>query len=149
MKDNLERFISAQGIDRGRVIFADPVPNPEYLARWHLGDLFLNTSPVSAGMTGMDALWQGCPMVTVQGETLYGRLGTSLLHFCGFDDLICSDLEQYERLVLELASTPSRLKELKERVRTQGASSPLFDIAAKTRAIERHYRWMLNCGDGG
>lgn len=143
MRANLERFTREQGVDPGRIVFADPVPNSAYLARWHLGDLFLNTSPVSAGLTGMDALWQGCPMVTVRGETLYARLGASLLHFCGFDDLICADLEQYEQLVLDLVSRPAELKGLRKRLSLQGPTSALFDIAAKTKAIEQHYRWMV------
>jgi predicted O-linked N-acetylglucosamine transferase (SPINDLY family) len=52
------------GVAPERLIFAPRVAPPEYLARFQLADLVLDTFPYNAGTTASDALWMGTPIVT-------------------------------------------------------------------------------------
>ena len=57
-------------------------PNPDYLALYRVADLFLDTWPYNAHTTASDALWAGCPVLTLprrdvrvacRGEPVVGR----------------------------------------------------------------------------
>jgi predicted O-linked N-acetylglucosamine transferase (SPINDLY family) len=77
-KANLRREAQARGVDPARLVFARHRPNPEYLALYRHADLFLDTWPYNAHTTASDALWAGCPVLTLRGETFAGRVAESL-----------------------------------------------------------------------
>jgi protein O-GlcNAc transferase len=141
-ESNLRREAAARGIDPSRLVFARRVPLQEHLARQRLADLFLDTLPYNAHTTASDALWAGLPVVTCRGQSFAGRVAASLLRAIGMPDLITDDLEAYERLAARLASEPSVLDELRERLRRNRLSHPLFDTDRYRRHIEIAYRHM-------
>jgi len=51
-------------------------------------------------------------------------------------ELVTYDLPAYEALALELAREPDRLAGYRARLRANRATTPLFDTAAYTRALE-------------
>ena len=136
---NLRREAAARGIDPARIVFARGAPLDEHLARHQLADLFLDTLPYNAHTTASDALWVGLPLVTCCGQSFAGRVATSLLRAIGMPDLVTDDLEAYERLALRIASDPSILHELRERLRRNRLSHPLFDTDRYRRHIEDAY----------
>src|SRR5438094_625514 len=77
-----------------------------HLARQRLADLFLDTRCWNAHTTASDALWSGVPIITFPGEHLVSRLGVSLLHGIGLDELAVRNLDEYEALAIELATRP-------------------------------------------
>jgi protein O-GlcNAc transferase len=136
---NLRREAAARGIAPSRLIFARRAPLADHLARHRLADLFLDTLPYNAHTTASDALWTGLPVVTCYGESFPGRVAASLLRAVGMPDLITTDLEAYERLAVRLASEPSLLNELRERLHRNRLSQPLFDTNRYRRHIEQAY----------
>ena len=86
-----------------RLVFAPRRPGPEHLARHRLADLFLDTFPVNAHTTASDALWVGCPVLTLSGETFISRVAGSLLRALGLPELITTSLADYQALALRLA----------------------------------------------
>jgi len=142
VKDNLTREAVRRGIAPERLVFAQPAAVPEYLARLGLGDLFLDTLPYNAGATANDALWVGLPVLTCAGETYVGRMAGALLMAAGLPELVTTSLEAYEGLALRLATEPSRLAALRQRLPGNRATMPLFDIGRFTRNLERAYRRM-------
>jgi predicted O-linked N-acetylglucosamine transferase (SPINDLY family) len=140
--DNLRREAAARGVDPQRLAFAGKLPQAEHLARYRLADLFLDTLPYNAHTTASDALWAGLPVVTCTGSTFAGRVATSILHAIGLPDLVAPSLEQYETLALDLATSPARLAEVRERVARNRLAQPLLDTDGFRRAIEAAYRTM-------
>jgi protein O-GlcNAc transferase len=139
---NLRQEAATRGIDPARIVFARGAPLDEHLARHRLADLFLDTLPYNAHTTASDALWVGLPLVTCCGQTFAGRVATSLLRAIGVPDLVTDDLEAYERLAFRIASDPSMLQELRERLRRNRHSHPLFDADRYRRHIEAAYLRM-------
>jgi predicted O-linked N-acetylglucosamine transferase (SPINDLY family) len=90
------RVAEANGVTRERLIFAPRVAPPDYLARFQLADLMLDTFPYNAGTTASDALWMGTPIVTRAGRTYISRMAGSLLTAVGLPDLITDTLADYE-----------------------------------------------------
>ncbi len=135
-RGNLLRTAQAHGVAPGRLVFAPRVAPPEYLARFALADLMLDTFPFNAGTTASDALWMGLPIVTRAGRTYISRMAGSLLTAVGLPDLITEDLDAYRRLAITLGREPARVVSYKRYLAEHGRSSPLFDLPQRVRDIE-------------
>ena len=68
-KINLTKEIVQRGIQPNRIIFGKRLSKPEYLARYLVADLFLDTLPYNAGATASDALRMGLPVLTCVGKS--------------------------------------------------------------------------------
>jgi predicted O-linked N-acetylglucosamine transferase (SPINDLY family) len=136
---NLKREAEGRGVAGDRLIFADRRPPPEHLARHRCADLFLDTLPYNAHTTASDALWAGLPLVTCVGPTFAGKVAASLLHAVRLPELITSTLEDYENLAVELATSPGKLANLRQKLADHRLTTPLFDTALFTRHLEAAY----------
>ena len=140
--DNLRKEAVRHGVSPERLVFAPVRPLAEHLARYGLADLVLDTFPYTSHTTGSDALWAGCPMLTMSGETFASRVPASLLRNVGLGPVIAHSLPEYEALALDLARDRPRLEALRRHLRAQRDTAPLFDSPRFTRALETAYRRM-------
>jgi predicted O-linked N-acetylglucosamine transferase (SPINDLY family) len=141
-RENLRRAAAAAGIAPERLIFAPFVPAGRNLARLGLADLGLDTLPVGAHTGAGDMLWAGVPLLTCRGTAFSGRVGASLLSAVGLPELVTESLADYEELALRLAREPRELRALRETLARNRNTTPLFDTAATTRALEAAYARM-------
>jgi len=146
---NLRRHAGRAGIDPERLVFAPHREHSAHLARQRLADLFLDTRCWNAHTTGSDALWSGVPIITFPGEHLASRLGASLLHGIGLDELAVRNLEEYEALAIELATCPETLHVLKTKLARNRETHPLFDTERLVRNLERAYLEMWRIYESG
>ena len=102
------------GVDASRVVFAKRCSHAEYRERLTLADLYLDTYPYNAGSTARDVLDARLPIVTLSGRTPVSRMAGGMLHAAGLDELIATDIDGYEQLLRNLASTPARLRALRQ-----------------------------------
>jgi predicted O-linked N-acetylglucosamine transferase (SPINDLY family) len=147
---NLRREAAARGVAEDRLVFAPRQPLAEHLARHRLADLFLDCFPVNAHTTASDALWAGCPMVTLAGETFVSRVAGSLLRAVGLAELITTSLEDYEAMALRLARDADMLANVRARLAENRKTSGLFDARQFVRNLERAYvrMWEVHaCGE--
>jgi predicted O-linked N-acetylglucosamine transferase (SPINDLY family) len=147
--ENLRREAEARGVAAQRLVFAPRRPLAEHLARHRLAGLFLDTFPVNAHTTASDALWTGCPLLTIAGETFVSRVAGSLLRAIGLPELITAGLDAYRELALRLARDRDLLAELRARLEANLRSSPLFDAAKFARGIEKAYLTMWEIHTSG
>ncbi|MDR3516467.1 MAG: tetratricopeptide repeat protein [Azospirillaceae bacterium] len=146
-RDNLRHEAARRGIAPDRLVFAPRMALPEHLARHCQADLFVDTLPYNAHTTASDALWAGLPVLTCTGNTFAGRVATSLLRAIELPELITTSLADYEARALALATQPTRLAEVRQRLKDNRSTTPLFDIERLTRNIEKAYtsmwdRWL-------
>jgi protein O-GlcNAc transferase len=146
---NLRNASEAAGINQTRLIFAAHASQDEHIARLTRADLFLDTLPYNAHTTASDALWAGLPVLTLRGETFAGRVAASLLTAAGAPELITASAAEYEALALDLARNPARLAAISARLTASRESTPLFDIARFTRALESAYLTMAERAAAG
>jgi predicted O-linked N-acetylglucosamine transferase (SPINDLY family) len=140
---NLRKEAQSRGVDAHRLIFADKLPLPEYLARFRVADLFLDTLPYNAGATASDALWAGLPVLTCLGEAFAGRMAASLLTAIGLPELITCTQPQYEELAVALATDPPRLAAIKHKLAENRSTTPLFDTRRFAKHLETGYSQIL------
>ena len=142
--DNLQREAHRCGVDPSRLIFATPAPSSaQHLARLKLADLFLDTLPYNAHASSMDALWAGVPVLTRIGRSFAGRVAASLLRSIELPELVTTSVQQYEDLAVELATNPTLLAEIKQRLAHNRLTTPLFDSRSFVRHLESAYTMIF------
>ena len=137
---NLRKEAVQRGVNAERLIFAMRMPLPLHLSRHRSADLFLDTLPYNAHTTASDALWAGLPLLTCTGESFASRVATSLLNAIHLPELITLTQEKYESLAIELATTPAKLQEIRQKLQRNRLMTPLFDTIMFTRDIEEAYK---------
>lgn len=147
--NNLRKEATARGVDSNRIIFAMRESLPDYLARYRIADLFLDTLPFNAGTTASDALWAGLPVLTQIGEPFAGRMAASLLNAIQLPELITTTQQDYEALAVELATNPDKLAKIKQKLADNRLTTPLFDIEYFTKHIESAYTQMYERSQSG
>ena len=143
-KINLTRESVRKGIHPNRLIFGKRLPMTEYLARYRITDLFLDTLPYNAGTTASDALRMGLPVLSCIGNSFASRVGASLLNAVNLPELITTTQEQYESLAIQLALHPEKLKIIKDKLINNLPTAPLYDTPLFTRHLESAYLTMYD-----
>jgi protein O-GlcNAc transferase len=140
--DNLRREAVNRGVAAERLIFASRVASREYLARYTLAGLFLDTLPYTGHATASDALRAGLPVLTCAGSTFAGRVAGSLLQAVGLPELIAPSLSDYEALAIRLAQEEDHLARVRNTLAANLATHALFDADRFRRNIEAAYLEM-------
>ena len=143
-KTNLNKEIVLRGVDSSRLIFGENLPMSEYLARYRVADLFLDTHPYNAGTTASDALRMGLPVLTCIGKSFASRMAASLLNAVNLPEMITTTQEQYESLAIELATNPDKLKIIKDKLVDNLPTAPLYDTSLFARQLESAYVAMYD-----
>ena len=136
VRSNLRMEAERADVDPSRLYFAERVQPADYLARFQVADLFLDTIPFNAGTTASDALWAGLPLLTCSERTFSSRMAGSLLLAVGLPDLITYNLQDYEDRAVALAGDPSTLAGYRATLRENRLSCNLFDSPRFVRDLE-------------
>ncbi|UOA08409.1 glycosyltransferase family 41 protein [Methylobacter sp. S3L5C] len=142
IKQRLQQQAKLLGIAPERLIFAGQLPHDEYLARYRLADLFLDTFNYSAASTAIGALWAGLPVLTCPGESNATRMGASLSHAIGMPELICASSLAYEQQALELGRDRLKLAALKAKLADMLITAPLFKPQVFIQTLEHTLRTL-------
>ena len=139
-EQNLLQEAEKRGVKKNRLVFAEKLPPHEHLARHKHADLFIDTFNYNAHTTASDALWVGLPIVTKMGQGFATRVAGSLLNAVGLPELITENEQDYESLILELATNPDSLAKVKEKLKANCFTHPLFNTERYTRYLEDGYQ---------
>ena len=146
-RQSVRALFADAGIAPDRLEFVPMVPRHEYLCQYHQLDLCLDPFPFSGGVTTMDALWMGVPVIALAGRTAVGRSGVSLLSNVGLRDLIAETPDEYVDCAVALAGVLVRLSELRGGFRQRMEASPLVDGKQYALDVEAAFRriWRSWC----
>ncbi|WP_416058500.1 tetratricopeptide repeat protein [Stenotrophomonas maltophilia] len=125
----LRAAAQAAGVDPARLVFMAKLPHPQYLARYALADLFLDTHPYNAHTTASDALWAGCPVLTCPGDTFAARVAGSLNHHLGLARMNVADDAAFIATARALGNDPTALAALRAELAQARERSGVFDMA--------------------
>ena len=149
----LRASAQAAGVDPARLVFMAKLPHPQYLARYALADLFLDTHPYNAHTTASDALWAGCPVLTCPGGTFAARVAGSLNHHLGLPHMNVADDAAFIATASALGNDPTALAALRTELAQARGRSGVFDMAgfaadlsALLQALAREHGWVDAAG---
>jgi protein O-GlcNAc transferase len=140
-----------EGIGRERVKLLGHSDRADHFKAYQSIDIALDPFPHGGGMTTLDALWMGVPVVTWSGGTISSRLAAASLTTLGLTDFVAADLENYIRLAVGKATDLDALAQLRSGLRRRVADSVIGDSILYARKVERAYRdmWQRWCTHGG
>jgi protein O-GlcNAc transferase len=141
-RDDLLTRLAREGIDSRRVTLEGRAGHLEFLRSYDRIDIALDTFPYNGGTTTTEALWQGVPVLTFDGDRWASRTSRSILEAAGLSDWVMRDVAQYCQRAAVLANdpeTPQMLAALRAGMRDRLRSSPACDTAGLCRAMETFY----------
>jgi len=117
--------------DAGRLELEGPGPLADYLAAFGRVDIALDPSPYGGGMTTLDGLWMGVPVLTLPGAAPISRQGLSFLQTLGLAEAwVAADGGDFVQRAAGLATDRVSLAALRAGLRVRMAASPLCDAEA-------------------
>jgi predicted O-linked N-acetylglucosamine transferase (SPINDLY family) len=134
--------LGGEGIASDRVMLLGRRARTDHFADYREIDIALDPFPHGGGMTTLDALWMGVPVVTWPGRTLSSRLAAASLTALGLGDFIASDLDAYVALAVAKAADLDALARLRGTLRQRLAASAVGNSERYARAVENAYREM-------
>jgi len=144
----VRRVFDRLGIGVGRVDILGTTTHGDHLATYHRLDLSLDPWPQTGGISALESLWMGVPVVTWPGTRLCSRLSASFLTALGLPGCIADSAEDYVRAaVWWVTEGKGALGELRAGLRERLLSCPIN--AGYVVATEAAYRelWRAWCAD--
>jgi predicted O-linked N-acetylglucosamine transferase (SPINDLY family) len=138
------------GADISRISFVgESVEHFDALDYYNNFDISLDTTPYSSGVTCLECLFMGTPMVAITGNTFAGRHSTTHLMNAGLPELVASNLEEYIEKAVNLANNVDRIKEYKASLRNDLMKSPVMNHVQFANDLENEIRkmWVKYCAE--
>jgi predicted O-linked N-acetylglucosamine transferase (SPINDLY family) len=147
-RDWLLGQLAMHGVQPERVTLLGITLRPDHLAAHGEVDLMLDAFPQNGGVTTLDALLMGVPVVTLMGEQIQERSSGSVLSAVGLGDLIARTPDEYVEIAARLAGDTARLAAERATLRSRLLASPIGNVVTYTRSVEATYRalWRRWCG---
>jgi predicted O-linked N-acetylglucosamine transferase (SPINDLY family) len=127
LEQELRAEFAAAGIAPERVNILPPLAPTEISALMRHVTVYLDTFPFAGGASVIEPIIAHCPIVTLCGRTQRGLLGAGMLRALGLDELIASNIDDYEAKAVELARRPAKRAELSARLAAAAATAPFLD----------------------
>jgi predicted O-linked N-acetylglucosamine transferase (SPINDLY family) len=138
----IETAFATNGISAERLTLLGVSNRISHFSAYQKIDIALDCFPHSGGMTTLDALWMGVPVVTWPGRTISSRLAAASLSAIDLTDFIAADTESYVKLAVAKGSNLAALARLRASLRPHIAGSVVGDPQRYSRAVESAYRDM-------
>lgn len=143
VRERVAADLEARGVARSRVEMRGPGEHRRMMAEYADLDVVLDTLPYNGGITSLEALHMGRPVLTVTGTTLVGRQGTSIVNAIGHPEWAVADVDGLVAAAQALARDAQALARTQLGLREELRGSPLCDAAAFTRRLEALYERLL------
>jgi predicted O-linked N-acetylglucosamine transferase (SPINDLY family)/ubiquinone/menaquinone biosynthesis C-methylase UbiE len=147
MCDAVRGRFASYGLVGDRLELRGPSAHPEMLEQYGEVDIALDPFPFNGGMTTLETLWMGVPVITLAGQGVVSRQTVSALSNIGVTELIFETMEAYVAGAIALAGDVERLKALRREMRKKMKNSPLCQSEQFAQDLEMLYRrmWQACC----
>jgi predicted O-linked N-acetylglucosamine transferase (SPINDLY family) len=142
-KNNLLTSASKKNIDPSRLVFRKKLPIEEHLKTYKLMDIFLDTFPYNGHTTVCESLYEGTPVITLTGKSFASRVGASILYNLNMKEMITHNLLEYEEKIIEIASRPNLLKNIKINLKNNIDKGHIFNPKIYVKNLEKVYYKLM------
>lgn len=137
----LEHF-TREGVDPGRITMLGATSWLDHMSAFNQVDISLDPFPHGGGVTTLEGLMMGIPVITLRWHTLVGRISASILTTLGLTDWIAETPEQYIELAIQKAHDLVALARLRGQMRDIFTGSVIGNPQAYAQAVEKEYRQL-------
>jgi len=142
---NIRRYFEERGISTDRLILEGASPHLEFFKRYHLVDIQLDTLPYSGGLTTLESLWMGVPVVTMPGALFSSRHSLTHLMNVGLPEYVAATPEEYISIACSLANDYDQLAEIRGALRCKMSESPVCDGLGFAENMHDALQYMWRC----
>lgn len=143
-REKFEQRAIQAGISSERLMLEGPSSHLDLLKSYLRVDVALDPLAYSGGLTTLEALWMGAPVVTLPGETFARRHSLSHLSVAGLTHWVADSTEEYISIAGQLAEQATMRDDFRKWVREQIASSPTSDEERYASDFLRSIRAFMN-----
>lgn len=133
--DFAARF-AAQGVPANRLIFEGGAEHFEFLRTYDRIDVALDAFPYNGGTTTAEAIWQGVPLLTFNGDRWASRTSRTIILAAGLDAFAAANEADFVATAIRMGLAPEGLAAPRATQRARIATSPAFDPASLCRELE-------------
>ncbi|QPF91834.1 O-linked N-acetylglucosamine transferase family protein [Bradyrhizobium commune] len=149
IQQRINAIFDSEGISRDRLTILGNSDRGSHMKAYQLVDVALDPFPHGGGMTTLDAMAMGVPVITCPGPTISSRLAAACITALGLTDCVAASQEEYVALALRMTADLDGLARLRHALRDRLVRSPIGDAHAYARSVEAAYRgmWQRYCED--
>ena len=126
----------AAGAPLERIQMYGQVPHAQLLAAYADIDLALDPFPFGGGMTTLEALWMGVPVLTLLGDRPAGRQSASFMRTLNLPNFVAGNRAEYVHRAIEISADPG-LALIRENLRQRMQVSALCDAQGFTQEFKK------------
>jgi predicted O-linked N-acetylglucosamine transferase (SPINDLY family) len=147
VRDRVVEHFTQAGVAANRITLQGKTSWYEHMQAYQQIDIALDPFPHGGGVTALEGLMMGIPMVALCWPTMAGRLSASIMTALDLPDWIAETQQQYIELATQKASDLQSLASLRRQLRSSFTSSVVGDHTAYARTVEQEYRqlWQNWC----
>lgn len=142
----IRRMVKA-GIRESRIDLRGVSHHLGHMLTFNECDIQLDTFPQGGGISTAEALYMGCPVLTIRGHVPASRTSATILTSIGHPEWICENETEYVEKAIALASDRENLAAIRSHLRQDMIASPFGNPAEYTRIFEEKLReiWRKHC----
>ncbi len=146
-QDRVVGYFTHAGVEADRIITLKGTPWFEHMQTYNQIDIALDPFPHGGGVTTLEGMMMGVPVINLRWPTVTGRLSASIMTTLGLPDWIAETREEYVKLAIQKARDLQSLAALRKQLRSVFTTSVIGDQLAYARAVEKEYRqlWQEWC----
>ena len=132
------------GIDLNSIILEGGSPRNELLDSYNKVDIALDPFPYSGGVTSLEAIWMGVPVLTKKGFRFVSHTTESINHNSGMSDWVANNENDYVEKAIKFSDNLKLLTKINKNLRQTALKSPLFDSTVFAEQLNNAFWEMWN-----
>ncbi len=146
VRENLLKKFKNKGLAEAerRIVLKGASPRAELLASYNKIDIALDPFPYNGGVTSMESVYMGVPILTLKGGRFVSRVGESIASNVGLQHFIAQNEEEYIKKAKDFSLNINMLAGLRANLRNIALKSPLFEGARFAKNFEKAMSDMWN-----
>ena len=132
------------GVNLNSIILEGNSPRNEMLNSYNKIDIALDPFPYSGGVTSLEAIWMGVPVLTKKGFRFVSHTTESINHNSGMSDWVANDENEYVKKAIQFSKDLELLTNINKNLRQKALKSPLFNSAVFAKQLNKALWEMWN-----
>mgnify|MGYP000890876854 CR=1 FL=1 len=142
-RSRLLDILHKMGVSKERIIIEGHSPHKDLLDRYNDVDIALDPWPYSGGLSTIEALVMGVPVISYPGPTFAGRHAASHLVHAGHPEWVANSWTDYRKKIIELSEKPNEIIRLRNQLRLDLLHSPICDVQRFSKNLGKVFEDML------
>jgi predicted O-linked N-acetylglucosamine transferase (SPINDLY family) len=144
LKEKIISKFKENGINLNSIILEEGTSRSKLLNSYNKVDIALDPFPYSGGVTSLEAIWMGVPVLTKKGFKFASRTTESIIHNSGMSDWVANDENEYVKKAIKFSTNLELLTGINKSLRQVALESPLFNSTLFAKQLNNAFWEMWN-----